>query len=147
MLAKSFRALTKFLILASLASPALARDVFTPFSTTNGLRQDYQANTGFVDLAINLGKFLSGQLDREDQQTHTMTVIFAMENADTGETSVWYNPKNDTAGRVRVILTQPVQGGYCRHFVTEVRMGKSVREYNETGCRTIDSRFWNFSGR
>lgn len=103
MLAKSFQVLTKFLILASLASPALARDIFTPISTTNGVRQDYQSNTGFVDLAINLGKFLGSRLDREDQQTHTSTVIFAMENADNGEVSVWYNPKNDTAGRVRVI--------------------------------------------
>jgi len=147
MLAKSFQVLTKFLILISLASPAVARDIFTPISATNGIRQDYQANTGFIDLAVNLGKFLSSQLDREDQQTHTMAVLFAMENADNGETTVWYNNRNDTAGRIRVILTQPVQGGYCRRFVTEVRMGKTVREYNEQGCRTIDSRFWNFNGR
>lgn len=147
MLAKSFQALTKFLILACLASPALAGDIFVPVSATNGVRQDYIPNTGFVDLAINLGKFFGSKLDFEDRQTHTMTVIFAMENADNGEISVWYNPKNDTAGRVRVLMTQPVQGGFCRKFVSEIRIGKTYREYNETGCKTIDSRFWNFSGR
>lgn len=147
MLAKSFQELTKFLILISLASPAVASDIFTPISTTHGVRKDYQPSTGVVDLVINLGKFLSSQLDSEDQQTHTMTVIFAMENADNGEISIWHNPKNNAAGRVRVILTYPVQGGYCRQFVSEVRMGKNVREFNETGCQTMDSRFWNFSVR
>lgn len=145
MLAKSFQALTKFLILALLASPVWADT--EPVSANSGVRKDYQPNTGLISLAVNLGKVLSSQLDYEDRQTHIMTVMFAMENADNGETSVWFNQRTDTAGRVRVLMTQPVQGGYCRHFVSEVRIGKTVREYNEVGCKTIDSRFWSFTLR
>lgn len=147
MLAKSFQVLTKFLILVLLVSPVQAGNVFTPLSSTAGVRNDYQPNSGLLSLGLNLMKSLSGQLSSEDQKTHTMTVMFALENIDIGETAVWYNPAEDTAGRIRMMHTQPVQGGYCRSFFTEVRIGKNAREYTETGCKTIDSQFWNFSGR
>lgn len=147
MLAKSFQALTKCLILASIASSALAYDVFTPLSASNGVRTDYQADTGVVSIMANFAKAIDSKLSSEDQQTHIMTMMFAMENTENGDTSVWYNRRTDTAGKIKVVVTHPVQGGYCRRAFTQVRIGKHVRDYEEVGCKTMDSRFWTFHSR
>jgi len=147
MLAKSFRALMKCLILASIASTAFAQNVFTPLSASNGVRTDYQPTTGLVSVVSNFAKAFDSTLNSDDKQTHIMTMLFAMQNLDNGETAVWYNQREQTAGRIKVILTHPVQGGICRRTFTEVRVGKEVREYEEVGCKTIDSQFWTFTGR
>ena len=144
MLAKSFQVLAKFLILFSIASTSWA-SVFTPLSTTNGVRHDYNDNSNIVAVMINLVKVVTGTLDTVDQETHTMTVIHAMQNLDNGEITQWYNPAKDTAGRVQVVMTYPVFGGYCRKFFTEVRIKDNIREFSETGCKTMDSPYWNFS--
>ena len=147
MLAKSFQALTKFLILAFIASPARAGNVFTPLSVTNSVRNDYLSSNGVVSIGVNLAKLVSGSLDAEDRQTHLSAVMFAMQHSDNGETVQWYNTANDTAGRIRITVSFPVQGGICRNFFTEVRIKDKIREYEEQGCKTMDSRFWVFSGR
>ncbi len=144
MLAKSFQALVKFLILLSIASSALA-DINVPLSATNGVRQDYQNNSSFIAIGANLFKAFSGSLSSEDKQTHIMTVVHAMQNLDNGEVTEWYNPANDTAGRVSVVMTYPVQGGICRKFFSQVRIKNHIRDYNEQGCFTMDSRYWSFS--
>lgn len=144
MLAKSFQVLVKCLILVSIASPVYA-DVNVPLSTTNGVRQDYQPNGSILAVGINLFKMVSGSLGSADRDTHTMTVVHAMENLDNGDVAEWYNTVNDTAGRVRVVMTYPVQGGVCRKFFSEVRIKNTIRDYNEQGCKTMDSRYWSFS--
>jgi surface antigen len=144
MLAKSSRALVKFLILVSIASTAHA-DVNIPLSATNGVRQDYQGNTSVVAVVVNMFKAVEGSLSHEDKQTHIMTVIHALQNSDNGEVSEWYNPSTDSAGRVSIVMTYPVQGGVCRRFFTEVRIKHRIREFSEQGCHTMDSRYWSFS--
>jgi surface antigen len=137
----------KCLILVCIASPALAQNVFIPLSASNGVRTDYQPDTGVVSVVANIFKSFESTLSLDDKQTHIMTVMYAMQNLDNGETAVWYNQRAQTAGRVKVILTYPAQGGNCRRTFTEVRVGKEVREWEEVGCKTIDSQFWTFTGR
>jgi len=144
MLAKSSQALVKFLILVSIASTAHA-DVNIPLSATNGVRQDYQNNTSVLAIVFNLFKAVEGSLSYEDKQTHIMTVIHALQNSDNGEVSEWYNPSTDSAGRVSIVMTYPVQGGVCRRFFSEIRIKQRIREFNEQGCHTMDSRYWSFS--
>lgn len=147
MLAKSFQALTKFLILVFIASPAWATNVFTPISVSNGARLDYMSSNSVVGLGVNAARLVSGRLSSEDRQTHLSAVMFAMQHGDNGEVVSWYNTREDTAGRIVVTVSFPVQGGICRYFFTEVRIKNRVREYQEQGCKTMDSRFWTFSGR
>jgi surface antigen len=147
MLAKSFRALTRFLIPVFIASPALAMDVFTPLSVTNGARHDYMSSNSVIGIGVNAARLISGSLNHEDRQTHLSAVMFAMQHSDNGETVSWYNTREDTAGRIQITVSFPVQGGICRRFFTEVRIKDRVREYEEQGCKTMDSRFWTFSGR
>lgn len=145
MLVKNLMGLAKFLIPLSIASTVWAADISMPLSATNGVRTDYTPNNSIFAIGSNLYKSISGSLSKKDQETHVMTVIYALENKDNGEIARWYNEADDTAGRIKVVMTYPVQGGICRRLFTEVRIGSTVREYSEQGCKTMDSKFWNFS--
>lgn len=137
-----------FVILTALCiSNAWAYDVRIPVSATAGVRTDYTAPTSIVDVIFNVGKSIAGRLSAEDKETHIETVLFAMTNLDNGEIAQWHNTRDKTSGRIKIVITRPVQGGYCRQFFTEINLDGRVRQYNEEGCRTIDSQFWTFSGR
>ena len=71
MLAKSFQAITKFLILASIASTAYA-DINVPLSATNGVRQDYQPNGSIIpDVnACSFVRSLSGSRSQRPIHVH-----------------------------------------------------------------------------
>jgi surface antigen len=118
-----------------------------PISATGGVRTDYNEANSVITVISNVYKQTTSTLNREDTHTHTKTVIFAASNLDTGKTVEWTNPSNGTAGRVKVVMSKPVQGGYCRMLFTQVEKDHTTREYTEWACKTIDSRFWTFSER
>lgn len=124
-----------------------ASDIYTPPSATAGVRTDYVEPSSVVTIASNLYKHLNGSLNGQDQLTHTKTAIFAAAHLENGGIASWYNPDNGTAGRIKVVLTKPVQGGYCRLLFTEVEKGANIRQYSEYACKTIDNQFWTFSTR
>jgi len=122
-------------------------DTSVPISATGGVRRDYQDPSNIVGLTVNLYKQFSGSLSRKDQSTHTKAIIIAAATLDNGQIAEWSNPENNTAGRIKVVLTKPVQGGFCRLLYTQVEKNGHVRDYTEYACKTIDSQFWSFSSR
>jgi len=134
------------LSLLGFADPAEA-DVRVPPSAVGGARSDYVGPTSAIAVITNLYRQFDGSLPREDRDTHIKTVIFAAAALDNGRVAVWSNPANGTAGRVKVVLTKPVQGGYCRLLYTEVEKSNQIREYSEYACKTIDNQHWTFSLR
>lgn len=145
MLVRNLMVALKFSILLVICSPVLA-DETVPLSTTNGVRkQEYNPNANPLGSVYRIYKMFQSSLSSEDRDTHTMTVIHAMETLENGEDAVWYNQREKTAGKVRIVMTYPVQGGYCRKFFTQVQINENVRDYSETGCRTMDTPYWIFS--
>jgi surface antigen len=134
-------------ILLLTASLCASAGTLVPLSATAGVRTDYTENNGIINIIGNVYKQATGTLNREDTLTHTKTVIFAASNLETGRTAEWTNPANGTAGRVRVVMSRPVQGGYCRMLFTQVEKDRKIRDYTEWACKTIDSQFWTFSER
>jgi surface antigen len=118
-----------------------------PISATGGVRTDYNEANSVVTVFSNVYKQATGTLNRDDTLTHTKTVIFAASNLETGQTVEWTNPANSTAGRVKVVMSRPAQGGYCRMLFTQVEKDNVIRDYTEWACKTIDSKFWTFSER
>lgn len=144
MLVRNLMVVLKFSILLVICSPAFA-DETVPLSTTNGVRKEYNPNGSPVGTFVKLYKLFQGSLSSEDRDTHTMTVIHALETLENGEDAVWYNQREKTAGKVRIVMTYPVQGGYCRKFFTQVQINEKIQDYSETGCRTMDTPYWIFS--
>jgi hypothetical protein len=118
-----------------------------PISATGGVRTDYIKNDNLLAGSFNLFKYLKWSFSRQDQETHIRTVLFALSTLETGERAQWYNPETKSGARIHIVMTSPVQGGFCRTFFTEIEIDNESRNYTEKGCRTIDSQFWTFSGR
>ena len=143
---KNTMAVTILLILGLFASSAFA-DPRIPISATAGVRVDYYEPNNVIALIGNVVKQASSTLDKEDQNTHIRTVIFAAANLPTGDEAEWHNPANKTAGRVKIVMTRPAQGGVCRVLFTQVEKSSIVRDYHEVACKTVDSPYWIFSAR
>lgn len=135
------------LLTLGLSGNVQARDVTVPLSATGGVRIDYEHSSNAIAIISNLYKQVSFSLGYQDRLQHTKTMIYAASVLDTGETALWSNPDNGTAGRMRVVMTRPAQGGVCRLMFVEVEKSGHVREYQEWACKTIDSQFWTFSAR
>ena len=140
--------MARLLLLTLILSASAAHAVTTiPLSATAGVRTDYSEPNNFIAVLGNIYKQASGSLSNADQKQHIKTVIFAASNLETGSVAEWTNPENGTAGRVKVVMTKPVQGGYCRMLFTQVEKDNTIKDYTEWACKTIDSKFWTFSER
>ena len=135
-----------FTMLLTLANYARA-DTRVPPSAEGGARDDYGSSTSILAVVNNLYKQVTGSLTGDDRRKHINTVIYAASNLDNGDVAEWSNPHNGSAGRIKVALTLPVQGGYCRLLYTEVEKDDKIREYQEYACKTIDSQYWTFYSR
>lgn len=138
------------MVLSTLSIPFgyASADTRVPISATGGVRDyDHSNPTSVIESLFFIVKFLGHGLSYEDRETHTNAMIYAAHVLENGEVAEWYNSVNDTGARIRVLSTRPVQGGFCREMVTEVIIKGSARHYSERACKTIDNRFWTFSGR
>jgi len=75
------------------------------------------------DLIYNIMRFgwrntqyLRFKLKKDEKQLHKSAVYFMLENAPNGKIVSWYSKKRLSNGKVRVIQSYPVSGGYCRTY-------------------------------
>lgn len=118
-----------------------------PLSADGGVRTDYIENSGILAGAFNLIKYMNWSLNGYDRETHIRTVMYALTALETGQQAQWYNPETKSGARIQIVMTSPVQGGFCRTFFTQVEIDHQRRDYTERGCKTLDSQFWSFSVR
>jgi len=146
MLVKKMMVLGKLLtILVLTANTALADTTNEPISALGGVRSDYDQTGSPLGIIFNFAKYAKYSLNKQDRQKHIETMIFALENLDNGEVVEWHNVQDDTHGRIKMIYGYDISGGYCRKMFTEVRIKDRYRDYEEQGCRTVSSNYWNFS--
>jgi hypothetical protein len=120
-------------------------DTRVPLSATGGVRDSAtQHMSSFADGFLFALTRYSHSLRQDDAATHTRAAVFAVNNLDNGEIAEWSNPRNGTAGVIKVVLTKPAQGGFCRLLYIQVEMKNNIRDYQEYGCKTIDSNYVKF---
>lgn len=146
MFAKKLTVVLMSLNLLGFANSAVA-DVRIPLSAIGGVRSDYSAPTNIFAVIKNIYTQYSDSLSRQDQETHTKTVLIAVSYLDNGDIATWSNPETNTAGRIKIIFTKPVQGGICRLLSTEVEKDSQIKQYSELACKTIDNQYWTFASR
>lgn len=143
----TLRAVTFTFLTLLICQTSQASDLTVPLSATGGVRNDYDSpNSSFV-LFSNLIKSWDGALSGMDKKRHTNAVILTLESVPDGEVMEWYNNTETTWGKIKPVLSWHVQGGVCRKLVTLIHKQGREREYEEVGCRTIDSQFWTFARR
>jgi hypothetical protein len=139
-------------ILTSLfiTTPAVAGN--TPNDEINGTLLEMPAPVFFGDeLKYSMPAFLWRQtqflrfrLKKEEKKMHKSAVFFMLENVGNGEIVSWYSDKRLANGKVRVIHSYPISGGYCRTYQTYIKLNGAERHMTNNACKYIGSPSWSF---
>ena len=84
------------------------------------------------------------QLKHDERKMHQAAVYYALENAPDFEIIEWYSKKRKAAGKVRVIDSYPVSGGYCRFYQGLIQLKNKARTSTIMACKMGGSAGWSF---
>ena len=139
-------------ILTSLfiTTPAVAGN--TPNDEINGTLLEMPAPVFFGDeLKYSMPAFLWRQtqflrfrLKKEEKKMHKSAVFFMLDNVGNGEIVSWYSDKRLANGKVRVIHSYPISGGYCRTYQAYIKLNGTERHMTNNACKYIGSPSWSF---
>ena len=89
-------------------------------------------------------QFLRFSLKKEEKKMHESAVFFALQNTPNGKVVSWYSKKRLAAGKVRVIHSYPISGGYCRTYQAYIKVNGKERHMTNNACKRITSVSWSF---
>lgn len=108
------------------------------------INQRWHPNESSVQILINLSRYFSTQLKPQDKELHRHAVYHALNNLENGEVAEWFNDRTDAQGKVRIVMTTPANGSYCRRVHSWVRLGSEDRAFEDTACYNVTTKTWNF---
>lgn len=136
MLAKKWMALTKLcLILACSSSLAQSWDYPRPRQVPG------DSVFGFT---YHMSRLLESRMSKIDLQYHSLAAYHALNNAENGELVEWFNDKDNSLGKIRVVYTWPSSDGWCRRLHSWVNSQRTVFTYEDTACYNTTRNTWNF---
>ena len=89
-------------------------------------------------------QFIRFRLKKEEKKMHKSAVFFMLESAGNGEIVSWYSDKRLVNGKVRVIHSYPISGGYCRTYQAYIKLNGTERHMTNNACKYIGSPSWSF---
>ena len=89
-------------------------------------------------------QFLRFRLKKEEKKMHKSAVFFMLENVENGKIVSWYSDKRLANGKVRVIHSYPISGGYCRTYQAYIKLNGTERHMTNNACKYIGSPSWSF---
>ena len=89
-------------------------------------------------------QFLRFSLNREEKKMHESAVFFALTSTQNGKIVSWYSKERLAAGKVRVIHSYPISGGYCRTYQAYIKVNGKERHMTNNACRRITGVSWSF---
>jgi len=89
-------------------------------------------------------QFLRFRLKKEEKKMHKSAVFFMLENVENGKIVSWYSDKRLANGKVRVIHSYPISGGYCRTYQAYIKLNGAERHMTNNACKYIGSPSWSF---
>ncbi len=89
-------------------------------------------------------QFLRFRLKKEEKKMHKSAVFFMLENVENGKIISWYSDKRLANGKVRVIHSYPISGGYCRTYQAYIKLNGAERHMTNNACKYIGSPSWSF---
>ena len=67
-----------------------------------------------------------------------------LNNAQNGKIVSWYGDKRLVNGKVRVIHSSPISGGYCRTYQAYIKVNGTERHMTNNACKKNWSPSWSF---
>ena len=89
-------------------------------------------------------QFLRFNLNKEEKKMHESAVFFALSNTQNGKIVSWYSKERLAAGKVRVIHSYEISGGYCRTYQALIKLNGKQRHMTNNACKYIGSPSWSF---
>ena len=89
-------------------------------------------------------QFLRFKLNKEEKKMHESAVFFALTNTQNGQIVSWYSKKRLAGGKVRVIHSYPISGGYCRTYQAYIKLNGKERHMTNNACKYIGTPSWSF---
>jgi hypothetical protein len=66
-------------------------------------------------------QFMRFSLNSTEKKLHESAVFFALTSTQNGKIVSWYSKERLAAGKVRVIHSYPISGGYCRTYQAYIK--------------------------
>ena len=89
-------------------------------------------------------QFLRFKLKRAEKKMHESAVFFALTSTQNGKIVSWYSKERLASGKVRVIHSYPISGGYCRTYQAYIKVNGKERHMTNNACKRITSVSWSF---
>ena len=83
------------------------------------------------------------RLKKNEKKMHESAVYFMLENAPNSKIVSWYSDKRYAGGKVRVIHSYPISGGYCRTYQAWIKVNSKERHMTNNACKLMDGD-WKF---
>ena len=150
-LLKVITILSSLVFLTNCSSTTGSTNNFKP-SDTNGLMAEMPAPVFFGDhVEYSMPQFLwrstqylRFRLNKDEKKMHQSAVFFMLENAKNGEIVSWYSDKRLANGKVRVIKSYPISGGFCRTYQAYIKLNGADRHTTNNACLYLGSPTWSF---
>ena len=89
-------------------------------------------------------QYMGMKLKKAEKQQHQSAVFFMLDNVPNGQIVSWYSDKRLTNGKVRVIHTYPISGGYCRTYQAYIKIKTKQKHMTNNACKYIGAQTWVF---
>ena len=82
-------------------------------------------------------QFMRFRLNKEEKKMHQSAVFFMLNDIPNGKIVSWYSKKRLANGKVRVIHSYPISGGYCRTYQAYIKLNGKERHMTNNACKYI----------
>ena len=89
-------------------------------------------------------QFMRFRLNKTEKKLHESAVFFMLNEVPNGEIVRWYSKTRLANGKVRVIHSYQISGGYCRTYQAYIKLNGKERHMTNNACKYIGSPSWSF---
>ena len=89
-------------------------------------------------------QYMRFSLNRAEKKMHESAVFFALTSTENGKIVSWYSKKRLASGKVRVIHSYEISGGYCRTYQAYIKVNGKERHMTNNACKYIGTQSWSF---
>ena len=89
-------------------------------------------------------QFMRFRLNKQEKSMHQTAVFFMLQDVPNGKIVSWYSKKRLANGKVRVIHSYPISGGYCRTYQAYIKLNGKEKHTTNNACKYIGSPSWSF---
>ena len=89
-------------------------------------------------------QFMRFRLNSTERKLHESAVFFMLNEVPNGEIVRWYSKDRLANGKVRVIHSYQISGGYCRTYQAYIKLNGKERHMTNNACKYIGAGTWVF---